>query len=157
MITKKIGELLKAREFVSVATCDFQGNPNVAPKFILKLENNFIYLIDYVIGRSYEHLKENPRVSLSIMNLDNLTGYQVNGSAELIKEGKDHEQLLKETVEKEISLSTKRIIEGVGRGEKHSSFELSLSAKVVIYKVKIEEVVEIGPSGELKREKIWEN
>ena len=53
---------------------------------------------------------------------------------------------------REIDLSTKRIIEGVGKGIIHEGFEVSLSEKVVIFKITMEEIVEIGPSGILNRQ-----
>ena len=154
MLSQKLKAILDTREFISVATCNFEGKPNVAPKFVLKHDGKFIYMVDHVIGRSFENLKINPRVSLGIMNMDNLTGYQVNGSVELIDKGAEYEKLAKEFVEKEISLSAKRIIEGVGSGKKHTDFELSISNRIVVFKVKIEDIAEIYPSGKLKRENI---
>jgi predicted pyridoxine 5'-phosphate oxidase superfamily flavin-nucleotide-binding protein len=154
MISEKIKDLLEKREFISIATCDFSGRPNVVPQFFLKIENKSLYLVDYVRGRTFENLKINPRVSVSLMDLDNLIGYQLNGSVEIISEGKDYDALAAQLQDKEVSLSTQRIIEGVDRGKTHSSFEVGLSGQIVIFKVKIEEAVEINPRGELKREKV---
>ena len=78
-MNKKIVELLKSREFVSVATCDFDGRPNAASKFMLRVEGNFIYLVDYFVGRTYRNLGANPRISLSFMDTNSLVGYQLNG------------------------------------------------------------------------------
>ena len=153
MISKKINDLIKKREFVSVATCDFKGRPNVAPKFILKIKDNFIYFVDHVLGTTYDNLKLNPRVSISVMDLDALIGYQINGSVEIVEKGKDFEEMINELKEREINLSVQRIIEGIDKGKSHESFEVMLSEKVAILKVKIEEAVEIGSSGLLKREK----
>ena len=89
--------------------------------------------------------------------MDTLTGYQINGTVEIIEQGKEYEKILHEVLERKVSLSTKRIIEGVTRGQKHKNFELGFSDKFVVFKVKIEEVVEIGPSGELKRERVRAN
>lgn len=154
MVTDKINKLLTNREFISVATCDFSGRPNVAPKFFLKLENKFIYLIDYVLGTSYENIKLNPRVSISLMDLDNLIGYQMNGAIEIIERGKEHDQLLAEFQEKEVSLSTKRIIQAIDTGKTHQNFEVSLPEQAIIFKVKIEEIVVISSNGNITREKI---
>ena len=60
VIKKKALELLKHREFISVATCDFHGQPNAASKFILRIENDSIYLVDYIIGRTFQNLRINP-------------------------------------------------------------------------------------------------
>jgi len=154
MITKILTELLKKREFISIASCDFKCRPNVAPKFLLKIEDNFIYLIDYVVGRTYENLKINPKVSLSVMDVDMLKGYQINGTVEIIEKGNLYEELLNELKNKEISLATERIIKGVQLGKKHESFEVSSPERIAIFKVKIEEVVEIDSSGKLQRERL---
>ena len=157
MIAKKIIELLKDREFVSVATCGLNNRPNAAPKFLLKIENNFVYLIDYTIGRTWENIQINPQVSISFADTDSLKGYQVNGSVEIINEGPDYKKIVKELHDKEVSLSSKRIVEGIYRGKKHENFEVIIPEKFIIFKVKIDDVVEICLCGDLKREKICES
>ena len=151
---KNISRVLADREFVSVATCDFDGRPNAAPKFMLKIENNLLYLIDYSFGRTLENLKINPRVSISFMNTEALMGYQMNGAIEIIKEGPVYKAICEDLIAKEIDLSAKRIIEGVSTERTHKNFEISMSDKFLVYKVNIEEVVQIGPDGEIKREKV---
>ena len=155
-MNKKAFELLKKREFVSVATCDLEGRPNAAPKFVLKLENHFIYLVDYSIGRTSYNLEFNPRISISFMDNNTLMGYQLNGPVEIINKGEEYDTLVKDLSQKELELSTKRIIEGVTNGKSHEGFELNLSEKFIIFKVIVEEIVEIASSGTLKREKICE-
>lgn len=155
-MNKKIVDLLKSRGFVSVATCNLEARPNAAPKFILKLENNFIYLVDYSIGRTSQNLAVNPRVSISLMDNDTLMGYQLNGPVEVISKGQEYDALVKDLSQKELELSTLRIIEGVTKGKPHEGFELGLSEKFIIFKVRVEEIVEIASSGSLKRENICE-
>ncbi|MDD4894036.1 MAG: pyridoxamine 5'-phosphate oxidase family protein [Candidatus Omnitrophica bacterium] len=154
MLPEKITKLLGDKEFITVATCDFGGRPNAAPKFILKSEGNCIYLVDYTIGRTWENLKVNPRASLSFMDQDTLIGYQINGSVEIIDIGLQHDALFDEFRRKEIDLSVRRIVEGISRGKKHETFEVSLPERFVVFKIKLEDWAEIGPSGELKREKV---
>lgn len=154
MLRAKAIEFLKTREYVSVATADFEGNPNAAPKFLLKIDGDFIYLVDYIIGRTWENIKINPKASLSFMDPDSLRGYQLSGTVEIINKGKAYEQILKELTKKKLDFSIKRIIEGVYRGKRHENFEISLPERFVVFKVKIKEVVEISPYGELKREKM---
>ena len=153
MLTKTVSDFLKTREFVSVATCDLKGRPNAAPKMILKIESNYIYLVDYTFGRSFENLKINPRVSISLTNNESLKSYQVNGSVELIESGPAYEKIAPELVEKQISLSTDRIIKGLSTGKHHENFEVAIPEKFVIFKVKIEEAVEMDYGGGIKREK----
>jgi predicted pyridoxine 5'-phosphate oxidase superfamily flavin-nucleotide-binding protein len=157
MLFKKAIDFLKQREFINVGTCDFQGRPNVAPKLLLKIEGHVIYLIDYILGktyRTYSNLKLNPRASLAFLDIDTLTGYQINGPAEIIEEGPVYTTLLKELSMKKIELSVKRIIEGVNKEKKHKAFEVALPEKVVIFKIQATEIVEISASGKLEREKV---
>jgi predicted pyridoxine 5'-phosphate oxidase superfamily flavin-nucleotide-binding protein len=155
-MNRKVFELLKNREFVSVATSDHDARPNAAPKFVLKVENHFVYLVDYSIGRTSRNLAVNPKISISFMDQDTLMGYQLNGPVEIINRGEEYASLVKELLQKELDLSTRRIIEGVTQGKSHEGFELSLSERFVIFKVKVEEIVEIASSGTLKTEKICE-
>ncbi|MFH1201630.1 MAG: pyridoxamine 5'-phosphate oxidase family protein [Candidatus Omnitrophota bacterium] len=150
---KDIEEILSKREFVYVATADFDGRPNVAPKFLLKVEDKYIYLADHVIGRTWQNLKINTRVSLSVSDRDTLTGHQINGAVEVIDKGPLYEKLLRELKDKQINLSVTRIIEGIQRGAKHRDFELTFPERVIFFKVKIEEIVEIRAAGQLNRQK----
>ncbi|MFA6355818.1 MAG: pyridoxamine 5'-phosphate oxidase family protein [Candidatus Omnitrophota bacterium] len=152
MIAKKINELIAKMGFVAMATCDRDGRPNVAPKFFLKADSGHIYLVDYVIGRTSQNLTINPRASISIIDERSLTGYQVNGAVQILSQGEEYDKASREFLEKEINLSTKRIVEGVKKGERHSSFEAAFPKKIVIFKVKIDEAVEIGADGELTKE-----
>ncbi|MCX5701061.1 MAG: pyridoxamine 5'-phosphate oxidase family protein [Candidatus Omnitrophica bacterium] len=153
-MNKKIHSLLKSREFVSVATCDFDGLPNAAPKFLLKIEDNFVFLVDYTIGKTARNLRVNPKISISFMDTDSLIGYQLNGSVKVIDSGGEYELFVRDLLQKEIDLSARRIVEGVTKEKSHKSFELSIPDTFVIFKVKIEEVVEMSSSGILRRENI---
>ncbi len=137
-----------------MATCNFEGRPNAAPKFILKFEDGCVYLVDYTIGRTWENLKINPNVSLSLMDQDALIGYQLNGSVEIIDKGPQYRILFDEFKKKEIDLSVRRITEGISRGRKHETFEVLFPERFVVFKVKLEDWAEIVPSGGLRREKI---
>jgi len=154
ILSDNIKEFLKKQEFINIATCDFDNVPNVAPKFLLKIDNDYIFLADYVMGRTYRNLKINPRVSLSTVNTDTLTGYQINGEVEIIEKGSEYKFLIEEFRNKQIQFSVTRIIEGVQKESKHGSFETSLPERIAIFKIKVEEIVEIVSTGELKRKRI---
>ncbi|HTY44510.1 MAG TPA: pyridoxamine 5'-phosphate oxidase family protein [Patescibacteria group bacterium] len=154
MIAKKIRALLEHAEFIDVATADLSCRPTVAPKFLLKFDNDFVYLVDYVMSRTWENLKTNPLVSLAVMDTETLCGYQLNGLAEIVHPGALYDRLVKELLEKEVILSTERVIKGVSRGKTHESFEAGIPARFALFKVKIEEVLEIGPRGEIKKEDV---
>lgn len=154
IITKKVRGFLENKEFINIATCDFDHRPNVAPKLLLKIAADCIYLADYVMGRTYRNIKINPRVSLSTVNMDTLTGYQINGKGEIIEKGKEYEAFIEHFREKQIQLCVTRIIEGVHKEQKHTTFETSLPERIVVFKIRAKEIVEIIPTGRLKRKKL---
>ena len=154
MINKNIKALIESREFISVATSDLEARPNAAPKFLLKVEDDHIYLVDYFIGRTFRNLQANPRISLSFLDSATLMGYQINGKVEIIDSGKEYATVLKELQDKQIDLSIKRVIEGVTKGKAHKAYEVSIPEQFVILKVKAEEIVQMQPSGTSKTERV---
>ena len=154
MINKNIIALLESKEFISVATCDLESRPNAAPKFLLKVEASYIYLVDYIIGHTFRNLKINPRISLSFFDNNTLVGYQINGKVQIIDRGPEYLAALNDLARKEIDLSTTRIIDGVIKGQAHKTYEVAASKQFVILKVKVEEIVQIHSSGRLQREKV---
>ena len=66
MISKRLDHILKDREFAYIATINSKGEPNAAPKFLLKKEEHFLYLIDHVMGMTYKNLKITTRGDLKI-------------------------------------------------------------------------------------------
>ena len=154
MINKNVKALIESREFISVGTANLEAKPNAAPKFLLKVEGDYIYLVDYIIGSTFQNLQVNPKVSLSFLDADTLMGYQINGSVEIIESGPEYAVVLKELRDKQIDLSIKRVIEGVTKGQAHKAYEVTIPEQFVILKVKVEEIVHIQPTGTLKREKV---
>jgi predicted pyridoxine 5'-phosphate oxidase superfamily flavin-nucleotide-binding protein len=152
MLNEKISRLLHHRPFLTICTCDLNHIPNAAPKLILKYDNSHVYLVDYTFGRTWNNLKSNPQASLSLMDLDNLTGYQINGTVEIITDGEIYSKALDELEERKISLTVERIVQGVQRGAKHDSFEMQIPKNLVIFKIKIEEIAEMTPTGQIIRE-----
>lgn len=152
MIKQRALEILKQKEFVSIGTADKQGYPNAAPKLLLKIENGFVYLIDYTIAKTAANLKENPVASLSFMDIDNLVGYRLDGQVLLISEGNEYNQILIELEKKLIKLSASRVIEASRTGKKNKHYELEIPDKILVLKIEIKQVVKIGSQGDLWRE-----
>ena len=154
MINKNVITLLESREFISVATCDLESQPNAAPKLLLKVEAGCIYLVDYIIGKTFRNLKINPRISLSFFDHNTLMGYQINGNVQIIDSGSEYLDALNDLARKEVDLSTTRIIDGVIKGQAHQAYEVAAFGQVVILKIKVDEIVQMHPSGKLQREKV---
>ena len=151
-ITDDIAELLEKLEFVSVATATPNGQPNTAPKFFFHAKGDFMYLIDYAIGKTIMNLEKNPRVSVSFIDMGSLEAYRLNGIAKMIGKGRVFEAILKEWDKKLIKMATTRVIEGVQTGKKHNHYELEMAEKFIVLKIKIENIVKIGRRGDIWKE-----
>lgn len=145
-------KLLNKNHLVNVATVNADGHPNAAPKLILKTFDEFIYLVDCTVGKTWENLKRDARVSLSFADHELLKGYQIKGFAKIIEGAHICQQLIDDLEEKEIALTVTRLIDGVHDGKKHHDFEIGMSNKFVVFKIKILEVIEIGYKGNITRQ-----
>lgn len=155
MPTNKVATLLEKRHFLSVATASPDGEPNVAPKFFFRAKGVFLYLVDYVVGKTIVNLKENSRVSVSFMDLETLEAYRLNGKAKLIDENqKAFKAILKEWDKKLIEMTTARILEGLRSGKRHHHYELEMGERFMVIKIKIENVIKIGRRGDIWKEAV---
>ena len=145
-IPKKIVKTLKAADWISLASRDKNGEPNAANKFLLECENNIVYLVDFVKGKTYENIRLHAQVAFPIMDLENLVDYQLSGIVEIIEVGPVYNELIQKLKEKELQFSTKRIIEGIRREKNHASFDFPNIDGAVIFKITIDDIVARGPN-----------
>ena len=150
-ITEKLKEILEKREFVSIATVGRDGQPNSVPKFFYRGKGNFLYLLDYVVGKTISNLRENPKASVSFMDLDTLEAYRLNGTARIIERGPVFDAVLKGWDKKLVKLSTDRVIEAVRTGKRRGHYEIEMTEHLAVIKVRIETVIKVGRRGD-----IWE-
>jgi len=144
--TKEIKEFLINTEFVSIGTSDARGKPCVTPKLLIAFKDDFIYLADYVIGRTFQNLKVNPKISISAVDVNKLIHYQINGTAVIMNKGLEYDRIIGELKKKEISFTVERIINGVRREKKHHYFEAAFPELFVVIKMKIKEVIKMTPN-----------
>lgn len=150
-LLKSLLYFLTGGKFVNVATCNLERMPNVAPKLIAKVDDDNLYIVDYVLGTTYVNIKENPRVSVSFVDDKTFTGYQLNGTATVIEKGPEFERLAEEFQKIKTDFTVERILYNVRTGEKASaSPEFSLPEKFAILRIKVIEIVEISSTGHLK-------
>ena len=153
MIASRLKHFFKNAQFVDVATCDKQCRPAAAPKFLLKVEEDRVYLADYVLGMTWRNLQENPLVSLTIVDYDSLIGYQFNGDARLLSEGEDYDALKKYFQVKQMKSSVERVVKSVREEKLRRNFALTFPDKTGIIVVTVKEIVDIDPTGQLTRDK----
>lgn len=145
-------KLLHKVQFLHVATVSRDGQPNAVPKLILTVDDDAVYLVDCTIGKTWENLRRDPKVSLSFVDEESLKGYQINGNAVVLESEKITPELRKLLEEKEVALTVKRILSGIHTKKKHEDFEMGMSDKFVVFKIDLLEVVEVGYKGNLQRQ-----
>ena len=150
-IPERIVWLLENAEFLCIATLDKRSMPNAANKFLIKCEGCNLYFGDFSKGKTWKNLRRNPKLSIAIMDFENLIDYQINGQGYIVEVGADYKVLLKEYSNRDARFSTKRLIEGLRRRREVVSYQLPLTNKIVIWKVEIEEIIELGPKAELEK------
>jgi len=151
-ITERLEEILEKREFVSIATVGRGGQPNSVPKFLYRGKGSFLYLLDYVAGKTVSNLRENPKASVSFMDLDTIEAYRLNGTARIIEKGPVFDAVLKGWNEKLVQLSTDRVIEAVRTGKRRNHYEMEMTEHLAVIKVRIDTIIKIGRRGDIWKE-----
>ncbi|HTZ11693.1 MAG TPA: pyridoxamine 5'-phosphate oxidase family protein [Candidatus Margulisiibacteriota bacterium] len=156
LITDEVKEFLENRGFVSIGTSDANGQPCVVPKFLIAVEDDFIYIADFLIAPTFENIKVNPKVSLAAIDMDTLLRYQINGTAQIIDKGLEHDKLVSELRKRELNFTVERIVKGVQKEQKHKDFEYTFPERFVVIKIKVKDILKIMPNAKSERKNMNE-
>lgn len=154
MLPDEVLKLLKKYKFVTIATSSLKARPNAAPKFLLEVEDEYIYVVDYYVNRTWRNLAVNPKIVVSLFDEKLLKGYQIKGTAKVLSPGEEYDRLKKLLDEKISDYSIDRVIEAVRSGVKNESYEISMPARIVILKIKVTEISINGITGKIKKESV---
>lgn len=89
----------EVQEFLSgktawVATASADGMPNATPKGSVRvIDDEHIVFADLFSRKTRENLKANPKVAVTVIDVEAANGYQLKGSAELLDSGPLFEQM----------------------------------------------------------------
>ncbi|MDI6886234.1 MAG: pyridoxamine 5'-phosphate oxidase family protein [archaeon] len=87
-ITEEVKEVVGKSKGFAVATATKEGEPNVVPiAFGKVLSEDEVLLMDVFMKKTEENIKANPKVAVSVWDLDALKGYQFKGSARIETSG----------------------------------------------------------------------
>ena len=87
-LTDEVRGVIEKSKGWAFATTDQTGNPNVVSiAFGKVLSESQIMLIDVFMDKSLENISENPRVALSVWDMEALQGYQLKGTAKVETNG----------------------------------------------------------------------
>ena len=104
------------------------------------------------VGKTISNLRENPKASVSFMDLDALEAYRLNGTAQVIERGPVFDAVLKGWNKKLVQLSTDRVIEAVRTGKRRNHYEMEMTEHLAVIKVRVETVIKIGRRGDIWKE-----
>ncbi len=95
-----------------VATSSAKGKPNVSPKGTLRVvDDKTIAFCDLFSRKTHDNLRKNSWIAVSVVNEDELKGYQFVGIAEEIEEGPIFEWMEKEvTIPGKWTPTIKRVV-----------------------------------------------
>ncbi len=140
--------ILQKQSFVIVSTIDKDGVPHASCKGVVKIDRdkNEIYLLDLYKAKTYENLKQNPKVSITTVDEHKFRGYCIKGRAKAIKEDKLRSHIVKAWEERITRRVTDRILKNV-RGERgHSRHpEILLPEPKYLIIVEVKEIVDLTP------------
>jgi len=86
-IPKEIQEFVKG-QMAWVATAAPDGVPNATPKGTVRIiDDEHIVFADLFSLKTRENLEKNPKVAVTVIDFQNVKGYQFKGTAELISSG----------------------------------------------------------------------
>ena len=151
-IPQGLKDLLESTDWICVASRNEYGDPNTSNKFLLSCEGTCVYIIDFVKGKTLENIRNYPKISFSVMDINNLVDYQLFGEVEIIESGEVWNSLLQTFDERHTRFSTNRIIEGIRRSKRFDNNQLPDIRHAAIFKVYIKDIVVRGPRVQVKRQ-----
>jgi len=87
-LTPEMKEIAGKMQVWSVATADKDGMPNVVPiAFAKVLSDDEILLVDNFLDKTKANIKADPKVAISVWDLEQLKGYQFKGTARIETSG----------------------------------------------------------------------
>ncbi|NQT95726.1 MAG: pyridoxamine 5'-phosphate oxidase family protein [Candidatus Omnitrophica bacterium] len=146
-LNDEIIHFLQHENFTVVSTIDEKGNIHNSCKGIIDIEKQGkIYLLDLYKQRTYDNLKNNHHISLTVVNEHKFKGYCLKGRAKIITSKRLKPHLLKAWEKKITSRITHRLLKNV-RGEKghHSHPEMLMPKPEYLIEMDVESVVDLTP------------
>src|SRR5208283_1962571 len=95
-IPQEMQEFMKGK-MAWVATASPDGVPNTTPKGTVRvIDDEHIVFADLFSLKTRDNLQKNPKVAVTVVDLDKYKGYQFKGSAELVDSGPVFDQVVEQ-------------------------------------------------------------
>ena len=95
-ITEEMKKVTGKTKGFAFATVTKDGDPHVIPVgFGTVLSEDELLLVDVFMSKTLENIKANPRVAVSVWDIETLEGYEFKGSARVENSGKVFDESVK--------------------------------------------------------------
>src|SRR3972149_4960366 len=93
-ITDEMKAMIEKEALVFSATATKDGVPNVSPKGSIRVwDENTLIFVERNSPRTTRNLKENPRISIVVLDKEKSRGFQFKGKAEMLEKGPLYEEV----------------------------------------------------------------
>jgi len=147
VLSEEVMEFLQKEGFMVVSTVDKDGTPHSSCKGIVKInQNGQIYLMDLYKARTYENLKHNSHVALTVVDEHKFNGLCLKGRGKIVNEDKLSAQVIRAWEKRLTNRLTKRVLRNISGEKGHRSHPEALFPKPeYMIVVEVKEIVDLTP------------
>jgi general stress protein 26 len=146
-LSDEIVHFLHRQHYTVISTVDKGGSVHNSCKGIVEIdEKGSIYLLDLYKQRTYENLKNNITISLTVVDEHNFKGYCLKGRAKIIRQDKIKKDILRAWDKKITGRISNRILENIKGKKGHSMHpEVLLPRPEYIIEMRVDNIVDLTP------------
>ncbi|MDP8216737.1 MAG: pyridoxamine 5'-phosphate oxidase family protein [Candidatus Kaelpia imicola] len=147
-LSDKVVDFLERQSFVIVSTIDSDGRIHCSAKGIVGIhKDGSVFVIDLYRNKTYDNLKNDPRVSITQVDEHSFTGYTLQGKAKIVFKDQINDDQIKEWEKKVLKRISDRLVKSV-QSEKASSMhheaQLPEEPKYLI-EIDVESIIDLSP------------
>lgn len=146
-LSDEIIHFLHKENYAVISTIDKGGSVHNSCKGIVEVDpNGKIYLLDLYKQSTYDNLKSNPNISITVVNEHKFSGYCIKGKAKIIDAKKFQTDTIKAWEKKIAGRITQRIIKNMQGAKGHKRHpEALMPEPEYLIAVEVENVVDLTP------------
>ena len=89
-IIPDVKRMMNSQHVILVGTANDQKIPDVSPRSSFYVDNDAIYWYEIFMHKSYQNLTKNNWVSVSVVDCNEFSGYQLKGHAKIVTDKKEY-------------------------------------------------------------------
>ena len=145
-IPEGIINFLHAQNFVIVSSIDKNGFPHSSCKGIVRIDpQGVIYLVDVYRGVTCENIKNNPAVSLSVVDEHKFMGYCFKGKAKILPNNHMSQEIIERWESNITARLTQRLLKNLGQDKTQKQHpEAALPHPEHLIALEVEQIVDLA-------------